>query len=86
LPLGQTDSKVGAVMVNLVGAEGYTGPVHYKNIEKIMTLDGVTPHVYGKAETRPFRKMGHVTSVHSDISKARETAEQVKGLIEVISL
>jgi 5-(carboxyamino)imidazole ribonucleotide synthase len=86
LPLGQTDSKVGAVMVNLVGAEGYQGPVHYKNIEKIMALEGVTPHVYGKAETRPFRKMGHVTSTHSDIAKARTIAEKVKGLIEVISI
>ena len=85
LPLGQTDSKVGAVMVNLVGADGYTGPVHYKNIDKIMALEGVTPHVYGKAETRPFRKMGHVTSVHKDIRKARTTAETVKRLIEVIS-
>jgi 5-(carboxyamino)imidazole ribonucleotide synthase len=86
LPLGQTDSKVGAVMVNLVGAEGYQGPVHYKNIEKIMALEGVTPHVYGKAETRPFRKMGHVTSTHSDIAKARTIAEKVKGLIEVVSI
>jgi len=85
LPLGKTESKVGAVMVNLVGAEGYNGPVHYKNIENIMALEGVTPHVYGKAETRPFRKMGHVTTAHQNIDKAREIAEDVKGLIKVIS-
>ena len=48
-------------MVNLVGAENHTGDVLYKNIEKIMAMDGVTPHIYGKKQTRPFRKMGHVT-------------------------
>jgi 5-(carboxyamino)imidazole ribonucleotide synthase len=85
LPLGATDSKVGAVMVNLVGDENHEGDVYYQNIDKIMGLKGVTPHIYGKAQTRPFRKMGHVTIVDKDLSKAREIAEQVKGLIKVIS-
>ena len=86
LPLGKTDNKVASVMVNLVGAEGYTGQVHYKNIESIMAMDGVTPHIYGKKETRPFRKMGHVTIVDQDLSTARHIAEEVKKSIKVISL
>lgn len=86
LPLGKTDNKVASVMVNLVGAEGYTGQVHYKNIESIMAMDGVTPHIYGKKETRPFRKMGHVTIVDEDLNTARQIAEKVKNSIEVISL
>ncbi|MDC7995966.1 5-(carboxyamino)imidazole ribonucleotide synthase [Altibacter sp. HG106] len=85
LPLGNTESKVAGVMVNLVGAEGHTGPVHYENIEKIMGMEGVTPHIYGKKQTRPFRKMGHVTIVNSDMGKARQTAEAVKKNINVIS-
>ncbi len=85
LPLGRTDSKVGGVMVNLVGAEGYTGNVVYKNLENIMQMDGVTPHVYGKKQTRPFRKMGHVTIVNEDLNKARRIAEAVKKTIQVIS-
>jgi len=85
LPLGRTDSKVGGVMVNLVGAEGHTGNVLYKNIENILSLDGVTPHIYGKKETRPFRKMGHVTIVDQDINKARKIAEEVKKTILVVS-
>ncbi len=85
LPLGNTESKVGGVMVNLVGEEGYEGQVRYQNIEKIMKLPGVTPHIYGKKITRPFRKMGHVTIVNKDLSKAREIAEQVKNTIKVIS-
>ncbi|WP_179335807.1 5-(carboxyamino)imidazole ribonucleotide synthase [Winogradskyella costae] len=85
LPLGNTESKVAGVMVNLVGAEGHTGNVVYKNIENILAMDGVTPHIYGKKQTRPFRKMGHVTIVNEDITVAREIAEHVKQSIEVIS-
>jgi 5-(carboxyamino)imidazole ribonucleotide synthase len=85
LPLGNTDSKVGGIMVNLVGAEGYTGNVVYKNIETIMKMDGVTPHIYGKKQTRPFRKMGHVTIVNKDLNVARKIAEEVKNTIKVIS-
>ncbi|MGI9546717.1 MAG: 5-(carboxyamino)imidazole ribonucleotide synthase [Flavobacteriaceae bacterium] len=85
LPLGNTKSKVGGIMVNLVGEEGYYGKVVYKNIEKILELEGVTPHIYSKKETRPFRKMGHVTIIHKDIKEARRVAESVKKTIRVIS-
>ena len=85
LPLGNTDSKVAGIMVNLVGEEGFTGKVVYENIEIIMGWDGVTPHIYGKRETRPFRKMGHVTIVNEDMFEARKIAENVKNTIRVIS-
>ena len=85
LPLGNTASKVAGIMVNLVGAEGHTGNVVYENIEEILSMDGVTPHIYGKKQTRPFRKMGHVTIVNNDIKEARRIAEQVKNTIKVIS-
>ena len=85
LPLGNTDSKVAGVMVNLVGAEGYTGDVVYKNLEELLKIDGVTPHIYGKKITKPFRKMGHVTIVDKDIKKAREIAKKVKQTIKVIT-
>ena len=84
LPLGNTDLIVSGVMVNLVGAEGHTGQVHYNNLEKALSMKGVNPHIYGKKQTRPFRKMGHVTIVDQDINSARETAEKVKQLITVI--
>ncbi len=85
LPLGNTENKVGGIMVNLVGAEGHTGPVKYKNIENIMAMSGVTPHIYGKKQTRPFRKMGHVTIVNEDLNTARKIAEEVKNSIKVIA-
>lgn len=85
LPLGSTASKVAGIMVNLVGAEGYFGNVIYENIEKILAIKGVTPHIYGKKETRPYRKMGHVTIVNEDMHQARRIAEEVKNTIKVIS-
>ena len=85
LPLGKTESKASAVMVNLVGKEGHTGPVVYKNIDQILAIEGVTPHIYGKKETRPFRKMGHITIIHHKIDTARKMAKQVKETLSVIS-
>ena len=85
LPLGSTKNKLNSVMVNLVGEETHHGDVIYKNIEELMEMDGVTPHIYGKKQTRPFRKMGHVTVIHSNIENARAIAEKVKNSIKVIS-
>lgn len=85
LPLGNTDSKAAGIMVNLVGAEGFTGLVVYENMHQILQMQGVTPHIYGKKETRPFRKMGHVTIVNEEVAEARKIAEEVKNTIRVIS-
>jgi 5-(carboxyamino)imidazole ribonucleotide synthase len=85
LPLGNTESKVAGIMVNLVGEASFSGDVIYQNIEEILKIDGVTPHIYGKKETRPFRKMGHVTIVNSNIDIARKVAQEVKETIRVIS-
>ena len=85
LPLGNTESKVAGIMVNLVGEEGFSGDVIYKNMEEILEMEGVTPHIYGKKQTRPFRKMGHVTVVNTSLEKARQIAEKVKNSIKVIS-
>ncbi|MEC8402599.1 MAG: 5-(carboxyamino)imidazole ribonucleotide synthase [Bacteroidota bacterium] len=85
LPLGKTASKISAVMVNLVGKKGYTGPVVYKNIDQVLGIKGVIPHIYGKKETRPFRKMGHVTIIHPKIDTARKMAAQLKETLSVIS-
>lgn len=84
-PLGKTEHKVAGIMVNLVGSENHKGDVIYKNMDKILNMEGVTPHIYGKKQTRPFRKMGHITIINKDINKARNIAEQVKNTVKVIS-
>lgn len=70
-------------MVNLVGKEGYQGIARYKNIPPILAIEGVSLHLYGKKETRPFRKMGHVTVVNKDVQLALKIAEKVKQTIHV---
>jgi 5-(carboxyamino)imidazole ribonucleotide synthase len=86
LPLGDTQTIQPAVMVNLVGEENHTGPVKYQGIEELMAMSGVYIHLYGKAETRPFRKMGHVTIIAPSLEQARDKAKIVKETIKVISI
>jgi 5-(carboxyamino)imidazole ribonucleotide synthase len=85
LPLGSTDSKAIGIMVNLVGAESYYGPVLYENIDTVLAIKGVSVHIYGKTETRPFRKMGHVTIVDNDRASAYQKAKTVKQSLIVKS-
>jgi 5-(carboxyamino)imidazole ribonucleotide synthase len=86
MPLGDTRLQTPAVMVNLLGAAGHTGPVFYKGLSEILAISGVKPHIYGKATTKPFRKMGHVTVLGDTVEAAIAKARQVQGHIEVISL
>jgi 5-(carboxyamino)imidazole ribonucleotide synthase len=85
LPLGNTKNKVSGVMINLVGAENHTGSVYYEQMNTILAMPGVIPHIYGKKDTRPFRKMGHVTIINENLEVARKIAEDVKKTIQVIS-
>jgi len=81
LPLGSTDILMNSVMVNLVGEKDSRGIVAYKNFEQIIGIEGVNPHIYGKIETKPNRKMGHVTIVNQDISKAKTLAKKIKETV-----
>ena len=85
MPLGSTKIMEAAVMVNLVGEKGSNGPVIYKNIDQIIGLEGVNPHIYGKFETRFNRKMGHVTVINQNIDKAKELAKEIKETIIITS-
>ena len=83
LPLGSTRLKMPAVMINLLGEAGHTGPVRYEGLTESMAIEGVKIHVYGKKITRPSRKMGHVTIVSKTMDESLAKAEQVKKLIKV---
>ena len=85
LPLGSTELKAAGVMANLVGAEGFTGDVVYEGYDELLSEPGVNIHIYGKAQTRPFRKMGHVTVIAKDRDEARKRAEWAKNSILVKS-
>ena len=84
-PLGDTACLNNAIMVNILGEAGYEGPAVYQGIEKILKREGVYVHLYGKALTKPFRKMGHVTIVDADREKAIEKARFVQETLKVIA-
>jgi 5-(carboxyamino)imidazole ribonucleotide synthase len=85
LPLGSTKLKLPSVMINILGADGYEGPVIYEGLTESMAIDGVKIHLYGKKITKPYRKMGHVTVLSSSLECALKKAETVKQLIRVKS-
>jgi 5-(carboxyamino)imidazole ribonucleotide synthase len=85
LPLGPTDQLRPAVMLNLLGEPGYKGAVHYAGVEDCLALGGVHVHLYGKALTAPFRKMGHVTVTAESVEAAIAKAKAVRGKLNVIA-
>ncbi|CAG5080237.1 5-(carboxyamino)imidazole ribonucleotide synthase [Parvicella tangerina] len=84
-PLGDTTIKTPAVMVNLIGEDHYKGPVYYEGFEEVLRISGAHPHIYGKRETKPFRKMGHITVLGSTVEEAVSKAKMIKKTIKVIS-
>jgi 5-(carboxyamino)imidazole ribonucleotide synthase len=83
LPLGSTELLTPAAMINLLGAPDATGRPVIKGMSAALAIPGVCLHLYGKAEVKPFRKMGHVTVVDKDLEEARKKAEQVRDLIQI---
>tara|TARA_B100000989_G_scaffold127545_1_gene94707 strand:- start:7445 stop:8596 length:1152 start_codon:yes stop_codon:yes gene_type:complete len=85
IPLGSTKILENSVMVNLVGDTNSKGKVVYKNFDQIVGIEGVNPHIYGKFESRPNRKMGHVTVINKDLNIAKMIAKEVKETVIISS-
>jgi 5-(carboxyamino)imidazole ribonucleotide synthase len=85
LPLGSTRQHSIGAMVNIIGEPGYAGKTNYVGIEECLKIDGVHLHLYGKLETRPFRKMGHINIADKDRKKVLENIEKIKSTLRVIS-
>ncbi|MEJ6498658.1 MAG: 5-(carboxyamino)imidazole ribonucleotide synthase [Cryomorphaceae bacterium] len=83
LPFGDTQLRQPAVMANIVGAEGFSGPVIYAGMDKALRVPGTSFHIYGKAQTRPFRKMGHLTAVGPSVDIARQRAADARDALVV---
>jgi 5-(carboxyamino)imidazole ribonucleotide synthase len=86
LPLGETSLRQPGVMINLLGAEDAQGPVHYQGVEDVMSSPGASLHLYGKTETRPFRKMGHLTVSRDDLEEAIAEARRLQQVLRATSL
>ena len=85
LPLGDTSIISPSAMVNLLGAEGYSGLALYEGLAEVLEVGGVYVHLYGKKLTKPFRKMGHVTVVDRDMENLKKKATFVKNTLKVIA-
>jgi len=85
LPLGDTSARSNAVMINLLGEEGYDGLAKYEGVEDVLAMEGVYIHLYGKKYTKPFRKMGHVCIVNADRELAISNARKVQEILKVIA-
>ncbi|RPA66526.1 5-(carboxyamino)imidazole ribonucleotide synthase [Cyclobacteriaceae bacterium YHN15] len=83
LPLGNTELRCPAAMVNLLGEDGYTGEAYVEGLEEAMAQKGVYVHLYGKKLTKPFRKMGHVTLLDDNLENLKNKALEIKSLIKI---
>jgi 5-(carboxyamino)imidazole ribonucleotide synthase len=72
-------------MVNLLGEDGYSGQARYQGLEKVLAVEGVHVHLYGKKMTKPFRKMGHVTIIDADVESLQKKTNFVKEHLKVIA-
>ena len=84
-PLGETNYIKPSVMVNLVGAEGFKGDVFYRGLEDVLSIPNIFVHLYGKLQTSPGRKMGHITIMGDDVAILMKKAILVKQQLTVIS-
>jgi 5-(carboxyamino)imidazole ribonucleotide synthase len=83
LPLGDPSLLRPAAMVNLLGAPEHTGDTRYVGLETALAIPEVHPHLYGKAQTRPFRKMGHITALGDTVAQAKERAAGARDAMSV---
>lgn len=84
-PLGSTRLLSPSIMVNLLGEPGYSGPAIYQGLHECLAKEGVNIHLYGKAETRPYRKMGHATILAQSLEEARQKATFVKDTLKIVA-
>jgi 5-(carboxyamino)imidazole ribonucleotide synthase len=84
-PLGNTDAILSGAIVNLIGAEGSSGEAHYEGLEEVLQMDNVFVHIYGKKDTKPGRKMGHVTIISREKQDLVYKAHKIKNTLKVIS-
>lgn len=83
MPLGNTDLRMPAAMVNLLGEDGYTGEAVVEGIDEVLSLKGVYLHLYGKKTTKPFRKMGHITILSESADTLKKQALEIKNMIKI---
>ena len=72
-------------MINLLGEKGHTGTAIYEGLSELLNHTHVFPHLYGKEQTKPLRKMGHITITGNSIEEVKETADKIKDIIHIVA-
>ena len=85
MPLGSTGLRTPAVMINLLGEKGFEGKARYENIEEVLHTEGAYIHLYGKEDTKPFRKMGHITVCNLNLEDAKDIARRFLKEVRIVS-
>jgi 5-(carboxyamino)imidazole ribonucleotide synthase len=84
-PLGNTDTRTTAAMINLIGEVGYEGEAYYEGIDQVLAQSGAYVHLYGKKITKPGRKMGHITILANNLDELKTKIAQIQPMLRVIS-
>jgi len=79
-PLGATDRRCPTVTANILGGVDESRPARLAGVERVLDADGADLHWYGKRETRPLRKMGHVTAIDDDATDGTELLRETRAL------
>ena len=84
-PLGNTEHILPAAIVNIIGENNHSGPAYYQGLAEVLAMDNVFVHIYGKTQTKPGRKMGHVTILSNEKQELIHKANQIKHTLKVVS-
>jgi 5-(carboxyamino)imidazole ribonucleotide synthase len=84
-PLGNTDMILPSIMVNIIGHEKHNGLPVYEGLEEVLKIEDAFVHIYGKQQTKPGRKMGHITIMSKEKQELLFQANKIKNTLRVIS-
>ena len=82
-PNGNTKYLMPSVMVNIIGSEGHSGKPRYEGLQEVLKIDNAFVHIYGKLQTKPGRKMGHITILSAEKQDLIHKANKIKQLLTV---
>ena len=84
-PLGNPDHILPAAIINLLGEENFTGEPIYEGLEEVLKTDNCFVHLYGKKQTKPGRKMGHVTILSAEKQELIHQCNRIKHIFKVVA-
>ncbi len=84
-PFGNTDAILPSAIVNIIGSKGHSGDVFYEGLDEVLKMDNVFVHLYGKKQTQPGRKMGHVTIMSKEYQDLTHKANKIKHTLKAIT-